>query len=108
MTGRSFPTFNKSDRVHSLHDSFDIKSLETLIGHDVVNAGQMTQFSHDISSDKDGRNLASLWESLKRRVCNGSHKRSLSGIISSQKTIFRTTLQFELGVVQKNLGTWKL
>lgn len=73
--------------------------------HGPVNGGPLSISGVKVVLDEDGLDLGLLWETLDLLVVDGAHKSGLSGSVWSEKTVTLTTLQAEVSLVKKNLGT---
>mmetsp|Transcript_25767 Transcript_25767/g.34185 ORF Transcript_25767/g.34185 Transcript_25767/m.34185 type:complete len:384 (+) Transcript_25767:561-1712(+) len=65
----------------------------------------MGLFSLNIGLNENGADLSHVRETLNLVIGDRSHESSLSGIVTTEKTVTLTTLELHLGVVQKNLGS---
>ena len=82
--------------------------LDTNLGqllHGPVNGGLLSIGGVEVVLDEDGLDLRLLWETLDLLIVDGAHKGGLSGSVWSEKTVTLTTLQAEVSLVKKNLGT---
>jgi hypothetical protein len=65
----------------------------------------MRKLTHDISLDEHSAHGCGVGEALDGTIGNRTHESSLTGIVTTEKTVLVTTLETHLGVVKKNLGT---
>ncbi|KAI6776795.1 hypothetical protein HG530_000740 [Fusarium avenaceum] len=73
--------------------------------HGPVDGGHLSVLGVKVVLDEDGLDLVLLGEALNLLVVDGAHKSGLSGTVGTAKTVTLTTLEAEMGLVEKNLGT---
>lgn len=83
-------------------------SLDTDLGqllHGPGNGGLLSIGRVKVVLNEHSLDLGLLWETLDLLVVDGAHEGGLSGTVRTAKTVTLTTLQAEMGLVKKNLGT---
>jgi len=83
--------------------SGDTDFLELL--HGPANNGLLSVVRVKVVLNVNSLDLALLWETLDLLVVDGAHKSGLAGTVWSKETVTLTTLETEVGLVEKNLGT---
>ena len=81
----------------------DLGLLELL--HGPVNGGHLSISGVEIVLNEDSLDLALLREALNLLVVDGTHESRLAGTVGTAKTVALATLETEVGLVEKNLGT---
>ncbi|PTD06759.1 hypothetical protein FCULG_00006734 [Fusarium culmorum] len=73
--------------------------------HGPVNGGHLSISGVQVVLDEDSLDLVLLGETLDLLVVDGAHEGGLSGTVGTAKTVTLTTLETEVSLVEKNLGT---
>uniref|UniRef100_A0A098DMI5 Uncharacterized protein n=1 Tax=Gibberella zeae (strain ATCC MYA-4620 / CBS 123657 / FGSC 9075 / NRRL 31084 / PH-1) TaxID=229533 RepID=A0A098DMI5_GIBZE len=73
--------------------------------HGPVNGGHLSISGVQVVLDEDSLDLVLLGETLDLLVVDGAHEGGLSGTVGTTKTVTLTTLETEVSLVEKNLGT---
>ena len=83
--------------------SLDTSLLELL--HGPVDGGHLSILGIKVVLDEHGLDLGLLGEALDLLVVDGAHEGGLAGTVGTAKTVALATLETEVGLVEKNLGT---
>ncbi|QBZ65042.1 hypothetical protein PoMZ_06746 [Pyricularia oryzae] len=113
------PTTGKSGdltRNHGVGETELVEALDDVLAgnrdlgllqllHGPVDGGHLSVSRVKVVLDEDGLDLALLGEALDLLVVDGAHEGGLSGTVGAAKTVTLATLETEMGLVEKNLGT---